>query len=89
MDATYPHSDYAEGLRPEVILQQLQGVDPVPNTSSRELLDQYLELVDSGEGRSGAAMAMREELNRTLGGAQFNRELLNADAALAFADWAN
>ncbi len=81
--------DYAEGLRPEVILQQLQGVDPVPNTSSRELLDQYLELVDSGEGRSGAAMAMREELNRTLGGAQFNRELLNADAALAFADWAN
>lgn len=81
--------DYAEGLRPEVVLQQLQGVDPVPNTPSRKLLDQYLELVDSGEGLSSDAKKLREQLDSALGGAQLNRELLNADTALAFADWAN
>ena len=43
-----------------------------------------MDLVYDGEGLSPAALQMREELDSSLGGAEWVDELRRADAVLAF-----
>lgn len=78
--------EHSAGLRANVVLQELQGVDPAPDVPLRRKLEEYLSLVDSKEGRSPQAIALRELLDRKLGGAEKNEELVRADAYLTFAD---
>lgn len=77
---------FSLGLRPEVILEEVQGTDPVPDVEVRHRLDQYLAAVHAGEGRSTAMRALRAELDERLGGASRNSELTQADAFLLFSD---
>ncbi|WP_257161775.1 AAA family ATPase [Corynebacterium cystitidis] len=76
--------EFGEGLRPEIVLQQLQGVDPVPITSNRALIAKYLALVETGEGTSADASQLRQQIEDELGGAARNEEIAHADAVLAF-----
>jgi len=75
---------YAEGLKPEVVLEQIQGTSPEPVTPITGTLERYMDLVYDGEGLSPAALQMREELDSSLGGAEWVDELRRADAVLAF-----
>lgn len=75
---------HSVGLRSNVVLHELQGVDPAPDVPIRDRLDEYLELVDSGEGRSPQAHELRAVLDREIGGAEMNEELVRADAYLTF-----
>lgn len=78
---------FSEGLRPNVILEKLQGTDPVPQVPVRQELQKYVEMVSQGQGSSPEAVALRADLDQRLGGASLNPELLQADIALDIADW--
>ncbi|WP_350350464.1 AAA family ATPase [Microbacterium sp. A8/3-1] len=79
--------EFAEGLRSNVVLETLQGVDPAPPTRSRRMLEHYMRLVSAGDGSSVQAVELRQEVERELGGPGLNPELLKADVALAFEGW--
>ncbi|MGD3261546.1 AAA family ATPase, partial [Xanthomonas citri pv. citri] len=49
--------EYAYGLRPENILQEVQGTDPKPRVEVRKKLDAYLDAVYAGDGESEAALS--------------------------------
>lgn len=83
-DAEVTIPKHSAGLRSNVVLQDLQGVDPAPDVPVREQLNEYLELVDSGEGRSLYAQELRAALDQQIGGAAKNEELVRADAFLTF-----
>lgn len=73
------------GLKPEKILQYLQGTNPEPEVEERELIDRYLALVFEGGMESAReAAVLRNRIEDILGGAEYNPELLRADAHLAF-----
>lgn len=79
--------EFSEGLRSNVILDRLQRTDPRPDVPMRANLDEYLDLVNAGEGRSKRALKLRGELDRVLGGAELNRELVDADTIIAVESW--
>lgn len=76
--------EHSIGLRSNVVLQKLQGVDPAPAVPVRKQLDEYLDLVDAGEGHGQLAHKLRADLDRSMGGAEMNEELVRADAYLSF-----
>lgn len=84
-DVTTPK--HSEGLQSGTVLSVLQGTNPAPSVPIRERLSIYLNLVDAGKGRSPDAVALREELDRVLGGPTLVPELLHADTAMAVAEW--
>lgn len=79
--------EHAQGLRSNVVLEVLQGVDPVPPSVPRENLDRYMDLVKNGEGKSVPAIVLRQAVEREIGGPGLNPELLDADVMLAFEEW--
>lgn len=79
--------DHAQGLRSNVVLEVLQGVDPVPPSEPRKILDEYMNLVKSGKGKSAEAIEMRQKVEREIGGSGLNPELMDADVILSFEGW--
>jgi len=77
---------HSEGLRSDVVLREVQGTDPVPEVPVRRELRYYLDQVFRGDGASAEARAMREEIERKLGGITYTDELAQADAFMALAD---
>ncbi|MQY31730.1 AAA family ATPase [Nocardia aurantia] len=77
---------YSAGLRSDVVLAQVMGTDPEPRLAINDKLDEYLELVDRGQGRSEAAMTLRRRLDEELGGITNVPQLADADASIAFFD---
>lgn len=73
---------FSLGLRPEVVLAEVQGTDPEPKVPLREQLNRYLDAVHGGEGHTSEMRELRTHLNERLGGASRNRELMAADALL-------
>lgn len=78
--------DYSAGLRSDIVLAQVMGTDPEPRLDVNRKLDDYLDMVDRGEGRSTAARELRRELNAELGGISRAPRLAEADAVMAFED---
>jgi predicted ATP-binding protein involved in virulence len=77
---------FALGLRPEAILSEVQGTNPTPEVPVRKKLGEYLQVVYAGEGKGPEASRLRMEIDRVMGGASRNRELVEADAYLAFSE---
>lgn len=75
---------YAEGLRPEVVLERIQGTDASPPVPVRRELDTYISMVYAGDGLTDAAQELRADLDAKLGGAEWEELLQEADAILAF-----
>lgn len=75
---------YSQGLESHVILKKVQGTDPRPDVQSRKLLDRYLAMVHHGTGHTADAVELRRRIDDELGGVDFNDELIDADAILAF-----
>lgn len=62
------------------ILRQMDV--PYMNTTSKDMLDRYFGLIDSGKGKSEEAMALRKQLDDILG--EDHSELQRADMLLSF-----
>jgi predicted ATP-binding protein involved in virulence len=75
---------YANGLRPEAVLAEVQDTDPTPQVPARKKLKQYLEAVYHDKGKTPEALALRDVIDTTMGGATRNPELVEADAYLMF-----
>ncbi|WP_349829340.1 AAA family ATPase [Brevibacterium litoralis] len=76
--------DYSKGLRSDVVLHEVQGVDPDPDIDGiRRKKDRYLELVFDGDGHGDEAVQLRAELDE-LGGTERIEELQQADVHMAF-----
>ncbi|MHA3683736.1 AAA family ATPase [Leucobacter sp. HY1908] len=78
---------FSQGLRANVVLEEVQGVNPAPDVEIRATLGRYMQLVHAGEGKGSRARELRGQLDDTLGGADFEEELRRADIAMEFSDW--
>lgn len=76
--------DFAAGLRSDIVMAKVLGTDPEPALPINEALDRYVEMVDSGQGRTGEATSLRIELDQKLGGVANVPKLADADATMAF-----
>ncbi|MGO2037883.1 MAG: AAA family ATPase [Brevibacterium sp.] len=78
---------FSDGLRSDVVLDEVQNVTPTPdNTAVRGLLRKYLAHVYDGAGRTTAAQEMRKILDGK-GGAEKFDELRQADVHMNFERW--
>lgn len=79
--------EFSKGLRSNTVLERIQGTDPRPRGDLREDFDTYLRLVHSGRGGTEEAQSLRKDLDRKIGGAEYNQELIDADVILEFQGW--
>lgn len=78
--------EYSEGLMSNVILEDVQDTDPRPDVAIRHELDQYLELVNSGQGATEQARSLRDKLDNKGGRSAFH-ELVDADTIIEVESW--
>lgn len=86
VDGTVEVPKYSRGLRPEVVLERIQGTEAAPEVSVRRDLHAYMDMVYAGKGRSAEAERRRDALDRELGGPEWEKLLREADVFLAFED---
>lgn len=79
--------NHSAGLRSDVVLEQILGVTPEPHLKINEDLRKYMDLVDSGKGRSELAKKLRKRLDEELGGVLNVHKLADADVSIALDDW--
>lgn len=78
---------FSEGLRSDVVLDEVQDVAPTPDdTGVRRLLRDYLARVYDGNGRTSTAQEVRKRLDLR-GGAERFDELKQADVHMNFERW--
>lgn len=85
-DSTTRTPRFSEGLRSDVVLDQVLGTRAEPPLPVTRDLDRYVELVDTGQGSTAEAIQLRSLLDNKLGGISNVRELADADARIAFYD---
>jgi predicted ATP-binding protein involved in virulence len=83
-EVSVPHHAY--GLRPEKVLEFVQGTSATPQTEIGEELERYLDNVYAGRGRTPESLRLRSHIEEVMGGIDTVPELINADAHLAFND---
>lgn len=49
------------------VLEAVMGVNPEPNIPESAMLEQYLQIIEQGDWRSGEASRLRQDLEQTLG----------------------
>ena len=77
---------YSAGLRSDIVMDKVLGTRPEPHLDINDRLDEYMTLVDQGEGRGDAATQLRRRLDEELGGIANVPKLADADASIAFYD---
>lgn len=77
---------YSEGIRPDIILETIQGTNPTPETENRRMLRKYLAMVDQGDGRQPEAKMLRKQIDEQMGGVANVPELADADALMVFSE---
>lgn len=78
--------EYSRGLRSDVVLETILGTSAEPSLDINRELDEYISLVDSGEGRSKKATKLRASIEESMGGIEYVDKLADADARMAFFD---
>jgi len=82
-------ASYSEGLRSDIVMEQVLGTRPEPHLEVNDKLDEYMALVDGGRGMSEYALDLRRQLDHRLGGIANVPKLADADANIAFYDEPN
>jgi predicted ATP-binding protein involved in virulence len=76
--------DFAAGLRSDIVMEKVLDTRPEPRLEVNRLLDEYMQLVEDGRGRTEHALGLRRRLDDELGGISNVPKLADADATMTF-----